>query len=507
MNNDETLLNPLADDSARQMKRGALFNATAVIASNFRSIFTFLVAWLLGPAVLGTYMVAWATTDIVSRLGVLALDTAAMTFIARSEAVGDHARSRSLFHITVALVLLQCAIVAAVAIVLIRWTGAWFGLDPQMIAALSVMLIALPGVALYRIGTAVSRGMKVMQHDIFSRGLADSFVTTAAFLAALGLGYKLFAPEIALIVGSAASGIVAFLLASTLFRSAPRAHPPVSFSFEARRLLAFAAPISAYELVNTAIARVDVIMLACFIGRAPGVTLAMVGVYGTVVEVGSGLRKVNQAFNPIFGPIVAGMTVHGEQAQAALAFSRVTQWMLWILLPLVAVMAFAGDFILSLYGPIFRQGTTWLTIVAIACATNAFVGLAETVIMVQRPRLNLINSAVTCVIAFFANVWLIKNFGVTGAAFGILLPYVILGILRYRTLRIVFRWRNPWANVGWPLLAALLASGPAFACRALINGVAGQLISCAVFGLIYFVIWMRRRGDKSMHAPTGEAVS
>ena len=127
--------------------------------------------------------------------------------------------------------------------------------------------------------------------------------------------------------------------------------------------------------------------------------------------------------------------------------------------------------------------------------------------MVQRPRLNLINSAVTCVIAFFANVWLIKNFGVTGAAFGILLPYVILGILRYRTLRIVFRWRNPWANVGWPLLAALLASGPALACRALINGVAGQLISCAVFGLIYFVIWMRRRGDESMHAPTGGALS
>jgi O-antigen/teichoic acid export membrane protein len=496
-----------ANDSAGELKRGAFSNAIAVLASNFRSIFTFLVARLLGPEVLGIYMVAWATTDIISRIGLLALDTTIMTFIARSEAVSDRARSRSLFHIAVLVVVLQCTLLAVIAILVIRLSGGWFGLHPEMIAALSVMLCAIPGVALYRMGTAVSRGMKVMRHDIFSRGITDSFVTTIAFLAMVGFGFRTFAPEVALIIGSAASGVVAFILASTLFRSAPRSDPPISFRGEARRLFAFAAPISAYELVNTAISRLDVIMLACFIGRAPGVTLAMVGVYGTVVEVGSGLRKVNQAFNPIFGPIVAGMTVHGEQERAAATFSRVTQWMLWILLPLVAVMALAGPVILGIYGPIFRQGSTWLTIVAIGCATNAFVGLAETVIMVQRPRLNLFNSAITFVIALVANVWLIGNFGVTGAAFGILLPYVILGILRYRTLRLVFRWRNPWANAGWPLLAAVLAGAPAIASRAIIDGAAGQVIASAVFAVIYFIVWRRRRAVEARQPSTSQMTS
>ena len=49
-----------------------------------------------------------------------------------------------------------------------------------------------------------------------------------------------------------------------------------------------------------------------------------------------------------------------------------------------------------------------------------------------------------CVIAIPANFWLISRFGVTGAAFGILLPYLLQGVLRYRALRLVFRWRNPW---------------------------------------------------------------
>ena len=272
-------------------------------------------------------------------------------------------------------------------------------------------------------------------------------------------------------------------------------------------MFAFAAPISVYDVLNSAIARIDVLMLACFVGRAPGVTLPMVGVYGTVVEVASGLRKVNQAFNPIFGPIVAGLTVHGEQERAAAAFSRVTQWMLWILLPLIAGMTLAGPFILWLYGPIFPQGSAWLIIVAIGCATNALVGLAETVIMVQRPRLNLVNSAITCVLAVLANIWLIGNFGMTGAAFGILVPYVILGILRYRTLRRVFLWQNPWRGAGWPLLAALAAGVPAVLCRLFVKGVPGQIGACAIFAAIYFVIWRRRRSVEAAEPAIAQIIS
>jgi len=53
-------------------------------------------------------------------------------------------------------------------------------------------------------------------------------------------------------------------------------------------------------------------MLGYFVGRAPGVTLATVGVYSAVIGTANGLRKVNQAFNPIFAPVVAGMTANGR---------------------------------------------------------------------------------------------------------------------------------------------------------------------------------------------------
>ena len=480
-------------DHGPELKRGALVNTVALLASTFRGVFTFLVARLLGSAALGIFLVAWAATDVFSKIGMFGLDNTIIAFIARSEAAGDRARSRTLFDLAVLLAVSQCAVLALIAIAAIQIFGDRFSLPPSMIAPLSVMLCALPGMTLYRICTAISRAMKVMGHDVYSRGLTESVVTTAAFLAALGFGATTFAPAIAVIVGTGASGIVALLLARSLFKAAPLRHATISYRAETGRLLRYSASISAYDLLNSLIVRLDVIMLGFFVGRAPGVTLPAVGIYGAVVEVAGGLRKVNQAFNPIFAPVVASLTADGDQEHAATAFRRVAQWTLWVLLPLGAVMILAGSVILGIYGPEFRQGSTWLVIVAVACGTNALVALAETVIMVQKPHLNLLNSALTCIVAILANLWLINHFGVIGAAFGILLPYVLLGILRDRALRQVFGWGNPWSKLGPPLLAALVATPPAVVCRVTIEGMWGQVISATVFLLVYVIAWQCHR--------------
>src|SRR5438445_8768057 len=191
---------PVVDAPARvdatgvELKRGAFLNTIAMLASNFRGIFTFLVARLLGPAALGIFSVAWSTTDIISKIGVLGLDNAIITFIARSEAVGDRSRSRRLFRVAVVLGIAQSAVTAVIVITAIRlFSHRLQHLQPEMVSALAVLLCAMPGVALYRISTSVSRGMKVMQHDIYSRGVTEPIATTLAFLFALPVGFGKFA--------------------------------------------------------------------------------------------------------------------------------------------------------------------------------------------------------------------------------------------------------------------------------------------------------------------------
>jgi O-antigen/teichoic acid export membrane protein len=172
--------------------------------------------------------------------------------------------------------------------------------------------------------------------------------------------------------------------------------------------------------------------------------------------------------------------------------------MLWILLPLVGALALSGGIILMIYGPAFHQGAAWLGIVGIACATTAFVSLGETVIMVQRPRLNLLNSSITCVVAVGANLWLIPRFGVMGAAFGILIPYVVQGVLRYFVLRLVFGWQNPWRSINPPVLTAIVAFIPALPCRLFLPGMAAQLTAGLVFLAIFGVGWLHHRRSNNL---------
>src|SRR5437667_2335508 len=100
-------------DHGNELKRGAFTNLIATLVSNLRGIFTFLVARLLGPAALGTFSVAWATTDLLSKIGIFGLDDTITTFIARAQAVSDRARSRALLRLAVALAVALSGPIAA----------------------------------------------------------------------------------------------------------------------------------------------------------------------------------------------------------------------------------------------------------------------------------------------------------------------------------------------------------------------------------------------------------
>ncbi|MEO5717657.1 MAG: oligosaccharide flippase family protein, partial [Chthoniobacterales bacterium] len=255
-----------ADATANQiahgatLARGALINTLAFLASNLRGIFTFLVARLLGSATLGIFGLAWSAMDLVSKFCTLGFDYSAISFIARSEGVGDRESSRLVRKTAVTVSLASSVLLALCGFVLVWKFGSAAGLRPEIARASAVMFLALPGVTLYRVNTALSRAMTVMHHDIYSRGLTESLGTVVALLLAFALGARQLAPEFAGVVGTLASGLVAFLLARRLF--APTAGGGARPNDRlVSRLLRDSAPIALYDLLNIGIMRIDLIML------------------------------------------------------------------------------------------------------------------------------------------------------------------------------------------------------------------------------------------------------
>ena len=72
----------------------------------------------------------------------------------------------------------------------------------------------------------------------------------------------------------------------------------------ARVVAAILAPIAIYSLLNMLILRMDVLLLG-FMGPSVGVSLSTIGIFVASVEISCGMRKVRQAFDPMFTPIIA----------------------------------------------------------------------------------------------------------------------------------------------------------------------------------------------------------
>lgn len=464
---------------------GAVLNALAFLSSNLRGIFTFLIARLLGGPALGLFGVAWAAMDLTSKFGTLGLDYSVITYVARHEASGNREASRNVRRLALTYAVRGSVAVAIVGFALAISAPYTMGIRPDLAQATAVMFLAAPGVVIYRVCNGLSRGMKVMQHDFYSRGLTESLSTTVALLIAVGLGAHLLAPELAAIAGTAASGTVAFVLARRLYGepSSPSAAEGTA------GLLRTSIPIAAYDLLNLSIMRIDVIMLGLFAGRVPSVSLGDVGIYAACVEVAGGLRKLGQAFTPIFTPVVAEHIGTGRLRQAEESYGYIARWMLAILLPATAIMTLSGGAILTIFGPDFSQGALWLAITGAACALNAFVGLGEIILMVQRPALNVINTTTAFVVAVALNLVLIPKFGPLGAALGMLAPYAIQGVLRGFEISRLLGWRWPWKALLRPWTAAVAALPAALVCRFFIVGLGGEIAAGIVYAVGYLLAW------------------
>jgi len=470
--------------SGTELARGALVNVVTLVAANLRGIFTFLIARLLGGATLGTFGIAWSTTDLLSKFGTFGMDTSTIALVAKRHAAEDESGARALLRRAVLFGLLFSVAAALIGIAAFQTIGARLGQSPELIRSTSLMLLALPGIALYRISNGVSRGMKVMRHDLYSKGFTETFGTIACFLVALAIGLRDLAPVIAVLFGTGAGGLMAFTLARGLFVG----HQREKAKTGPAGLVRFSAPIAIYSLLNMLIMRMDVLLLA-FMGPSAGVSLSTIGIFVASVEIAGGMRKVRQAFDPMFTPIIARQAAVNDRAAMEQTFAQLGRWVLAAQLPLMGVLCLAGGIGLDIFGPGFDRGALWVGLLAVAHATNSFVGLAETVIMIQRPKWNLVNSGVTVVLQFGASLLLIPALGATGAALCMVLAYVTQGVLRYLELRFLFHWHWPWGALARPVVAFVLALVLALPLRLLIHGWQGELSSGITFLAAYAGAW------------------
>jgi O-antigen/teichoic acid export membrane protein len=490
----------IAGHDARSLRSGAdlllgtLATSAATAVAALGALFPFFVARLLGREALGTYAVAWGTADILSKFGILGLEQTTVSLAAAHRARGDVAGVRRLLQDALRIGLGLTLAVCVVATAFIGWLGPRLMQPPDLVRAMQIMLLALPGVALYRICNGLSRGLGFMRHDILSGGLAENGVAIASLLALVAAGIGTYAPVLAATCGFTAGGVAAFWLARRGLghagRATARAHaaavPARSMPDPERHLVRYSALVGAYALLNLLLNRLDVLMLGWFVGRVPGLTAATLGVYAAAAEVAGVPRKVRQALEPAFiAGVAADTSAHAELTGETLA--RGARWMAAVLLPVVGVLALAPTVVLRLFGRDFTSGAAWLPVLVLAHGIASWAGLGEAVLLVRRPSWNLVNSASAVAVMVLVSFLLIPRHGPLGAALGSLAAMTLLASLRLAELS-RFALAVPLAAMWRPVAAFAAAAAAAIPVRLLAGELAAGLVLLAGYAAASVVI-------------------
>ena len=471
-----------ASDSVELLRGGAV-NTLGTAVGVLRTVFILLVARLLGDAALGTFSLAWATIDLASKVSGLGLGLGIIPHVARADAAGG-TENRRLLLTAVSCGLASSVILAVAMITSLQVFGLLFVSSPELADAVALMALALPGVVVYRISTGFSRGLRIMRHNVYSRGFAESLVSLAVFLAAFALGARELAPIGALVVGTTAGGAVAFFLALGVAPGSGR----VSIA-EGRRLIRDSLPVAGYGLVNLLMQRLDVLLLGGFVGRAPGLDLRTFGAYCAAVEIAGVMRKVRQTFEPIYTPVVARRMTGGDFEPVRGVIAQMGRWTLALQLPLAGVLVVSGGLALALFGPSFMLAAPWLALLVVAHGLFNFFGLAESLLLVRRPDLNLLNSCLGAAIQLGLSLLFVPRVGAAGAALAMIAAHLTLGALRLTELRWLFGLTWPWRSLVRPATTSALAFAASLGVRRVVPGPPGWAAAAVVLVAVVVAGW------------------
>ncbi|HWH00146.1 MAG TPA: polysaccharide biosynthesis C-terminal domain-containing protein [Pilimelia sp.] len=483
---------PGTDEGTRATARGGALNLAGTVVAGLAGLgVTWLVARAAGPGAAGAFFTATAAFALLGTVARLGAPTSLVYWPARL-------RARGQTHLLGACLRTGLAPVAAAGLVVaaaLWWTApvvaGWLGGGTAELRTLAVLL---PPAVVADALLAATRGYRAMGPTVLldrvARPAAQLLGIAALAVAGRWVAVPLWLYALAFAAPYAPVAGLAAVRLRRLHRAAPTdAAPtaaPSTAAAERRRLRGqfwrFAGPRAAASVAQSALQRVDVLLVAGLAGLAAA---AVYAVAGRFVLLG---QAVNQAISQAVQPRLAEALATGDRAAARALYQTATGWLVLVTWPLhLTVLAFAPRY-LDLFGPQYRSGAAAAAVLAAAMLVATGCGMVDTVLaMGGRTSWNLYNVALALAVMIGLDLLLIPRYGALGAALGLAAAVLVNNLLPLAQVGLALRV-HPF---GPGMLAAAAAATACYGVLPLlVTGVAGRglgglAVSLAVSGAAY----------------------
>lgn len=445
------------DTHLRGVARGGALNlAGAVVASVANVALILLITRQVAPDRAGSLFAVTSLFLIAATVARLGTTTGLVYWLARLSALDRHDELRRCLRIALVPVTVVGVVMAVTMLALAEPLGRMVGGDDPSAAVgyLRGLAVFLPLAALADALLAATRGLGRMRAtvavDKLSRPLTQVLLTAVVIaVAAPGL------LAVAWAAPYAAAAVVSALWLGHVLRQrqargvnlahqngSPVASPAKPAGYGAlpstplapREFWRYTAPRSAGTLVQLALQRLDIVLVAALSGPEAAAIYTAATRFVVVGQLGS------QAVATAVEPRLAGLLAVGDREGAGRLYQLATGWLVLATWPLYLIcLAFPAELV-GLFGEGYTEGAPVVVLLALAMLLATACGMVDAMLnMAGKTVWTLVNSGTALVTMVVLDVALIPRFGVIGAAIGWAAAIAVNNLMPLTQLYVSFR--------------------------------------------------------------------
>ncbi len=484
---------------ASHVARSGAVQVLTVVAQGLLGLLPVVVARLFGQTIYGSYQAALNVMEVFCRGGAAGADKAVLRYVASARTTGDSAGVRSAIGTALRL---QTVVGGAFAIglaFLAPWLAPWFAsslapilkspIENGALASALRILAPLPLLtgALWILMQA-SLAARVTRANFYVRGLLEPVLLLAAGVSAWAIGAGLH--------GLVASHLLAY---GVTLIAAVWAVRKILLRAETHRLWSapwlpgfarFSLPLGAAELLNAIAQRANMVILYALGGPEMG------ALFGAAEVLTRPIGSIRSAFDSIVAGVLSETLSQRDLPRLRYNLILTTRWVVTVAAPIALTVAVLGrDLLGTFFDSHYVDAAAAMLLLALGQFINASLGLTGWVIMVAgRSTLSLIDNLIAAIFNLVAGYFLIKHFGILGAAVATLATTLLLQLIIIVQVA-VLEHVHPFSLGLWkPILAAALLFGAEWATSSAMTSVWLRVPAVIVVGAAVYVLglWILR---------------
>ncbi|WP_162270544.1 oligosaccharide flippase family protein [Prosthecochloris sp. CIB 2401] len=446
-----------------------------------RFLLNLVIARMLGPDALGMYALALAFLQVTEIVAVMGLDAAMLRYVGKARGsaerpavlIASGLKGGMLFSLGLAVLLYSAS----------EPLGRMFGGDELLGVVIAAYALALPFTVMISLGGHAMQAVGHVEEKVLTGQvlfpLCLVVVTVLFGLSGNPAGALLFPMPLAAVTISVWTAVRVVRITGV----GPRAVIAASFH---RGMYRYAVPLMFVGFLGMLGHWLDIILLGAFC------TAADVGSYQPAVRSAGLLRSFLLAFSGVAAPMFATLYSQNKGAEVAALYGGTTRLLVAAVLPAWALLSVMPKEVMTLFGAPFVASAPLLVMLAAGVLVQAVSGLGDTMLQMSgHARFVALNSAGALLCQMVLGLLLIPQYGVAGAAAGVVGAYVLAAVLRSIELKRVIGTAGLTQQL-WKPVAALLPSvllvialHPFVAGFGAVGGLGvGAVVLCSCYALI-----------------------